>query len=80
MSHAAALADLIASPECRYFEQLTARYHFTVNERIQLKNLLSRWNVITDKRSLEFDETGLHSGNDVLRWLDLRINNIDFNL
>lgn len=80
LSHVAVLADLIASPECRYFEQLTARYHFTVNERIQLKNLLSRWHVITNQRSLEFDETGLHSGSDVLRWLDLRINNTDFYL
>lgn len=80
LSHVVVLADLIASPECRYFEQLTARYHFTVNERIQLKNLLSRWHVITNQRSLEFDETGLHSGSDVLRWLDLRINNTDFYL
>jgi nucleoside phosphorylase len=80
LSRAVALAELITKPESRFFEQLTERYHFTVNERMQLKNQLSRWNVVTNRQSLEFDETHLHSGNEVLRWLGLRINNTDFYL
>jgi hypothetical protein len=76
----AALAERITTPESGLFEQLLQRYHFTVNERMQLKNRLSRWNVVTNHQSLEFDETRLHSGKDVLRWLELRINNTDFYL
>ena len=77
---AAMQSALITAPEPKLFEQLLQRYHFSVNERMQLKNQLSRWNVVTDHESLEFDETGLHSGKDVLRWLELRINNADFYL
>ena len=80
LSYVAALAELMAKPECGYFEQLTALYHFTVNERMQLKNQLSRWNVVTDHQSLEFDETRLHSARDMLRWLDAQINDTDFYL
>ena len=80
LAHVAALAELITAPEPRLFEQLLQRYHFSVNERMQLKNQLSRWDVVTDRQSLEFDETGLHSGKDVLRQLERRINNTDFYL
>jgi len=75
-----ALAELITTPEPKLFEQLLLRYRFTVNERMQLKNQLSRWNVVTNHQSFEFDETGLHSGKDVLRWLEQRIDNTDFSL
>jgi len=80
LAHTTALAELITTPEPRLFEQLIQRYHFTVNERMQLKNQLSRWNAVTNHQSLEFDETRLHSVKDVLRCLDLRINNTDFYL
>ena len=77
---AVAFAELITMPQSRLFEQLTERYHFTVNEQMQLKNQLSRWNIVTNHQSLELDETRLHSGKDVLRWLDQRINDTDFYL
>jgi len=80
LAHTAAQARLITTPEPRLFEQLIQRYHFTVNERGQLKNQLSRWNAVTNDQPLEFDETRLHSGKEVLRWLDIRINNTDFYL
>ena len=70
----------ITASEITLFEQLTQRYHFSVNEKMQLKNLLSRWNVVTDHKSLEFDETPLNKGKDVLRWLDMKINKTDFYL
>jgi adenosylhomocysteine nucleosidase len=73
-------AGLITSPEPRLFEQLIQSYRFTVNERMQLKNQLSRWNVVTNHQSLDLDETRLRSAKDVLRWLDQRINNTDFYL
>ncbi len=80
LTQTAAKAASITTSEPGLFEQLIQRYHFTVNERMQLKNQLSRWNIVTDHQSLEFDEAPLHSGKDVLRWLDLKINNTDFYL
>ena len=80
LTRTVALAEPITTPEPRLFEQLIQRYHFTVNERMQLKNQLSRWNVVTDHQALEIDETPLPSGKDVLRWLDLKINNTGFYL
>ena len=59
LARTVAQAELITTPEPRQFEQLIQRYHFTVNERMQLKNQLSRWNVVTNHQSLEFDETQL---------------------
>ncbi len=70
-----ALAESITTPESKLFEQMIQRYHFTVNEQMQFKNLLSRWNVVSDHKSLEFDEIPLHGGKDVLRWLEQKINN-----
>jgi adenosylhomocysteine nucleosidase len=80
LTRTAAQAEQITPPEPRLFEQLIKRYHFTVNERMQLKNQLSRWNVVTDHRPLELDETHLQSARDVLLWLDIKINNTDYYL
>jgi len=75
-----AKAESITAVEPKLFDELIQRYHFTVNERMQLKNQLSRWNIVTDHQSLAFDEAPLHSSKDVLHWLDLKINNTDFYL
>ena len=80
LARATSMAGLITRSELRIFEHLIQRYHFTVNERMQLKNHLSRWNIVTNHRPLEIEENCLHSGKDVLRWLDLQINNADFYL
>jgi adenosylhomocysteine nucleosidase len=78
LARAATQAELITTTESRLVEHLIQRYRFTVNERMQLKNQLSRWNVVTNHQSLDLDETGLRSAKDVLHWLDQRINNTDF--
>jgi adenosylhomocysteine nucleosidase len=80
LTQAVAKTGPIITPESGLFGQLIERYHFSVNERMQLKNQLSRWNVVTHHQSLEFDQTQLHSGKDVLRWLDIKINNTGFYL
>ncbi len=80
LARAATQAELITTTESRLVEHLIQRYRFTVNERMQLKNQLSRWNVVTNHQSLDLDETGLRSAKDVLHWLDQRINNTDFYL
>jgi adenosylhomocysteine nucleosidase len=78
LTNMTALAKLITSPEPHLFSQLVQHYHFTASERVQLKNLLCRWNVLTDHRELEFDESDIKRGKDVLRWLDQQIDKIDF--
>ena len=80
LKQVAAKAETLNTPEPKLIRQLIDRYHFSVNERMQLKNQLSRWNVVTDQQPLEFDEASLHSGKDVLRWLNLKINSVDFYL
>ena len=81
LTRIAAKAALITTPESPLFETLIQCYHFTVNERMQLKNQLSRWNVVTDHQELELDEARHHqSGKDVLRWLEVKINSAGFYL
>lgn len=80
LARAVELAELITIPESRLFEQVIQNYYFTVNERMQLKSQLSRWNLVTNHRPLEFDQAILKCGRDVLRWLDVRINSTDFYL
>ncbi|MFI3198490.1 MAG: hypothetical protein QX196_09235 [Methylococcaceae bacterium] len=80
LTRIAAKAASITTPEPPLFETLIQRYHFTVNERMQLKNQLSRWNVVTDHQKLELDETLHQSGKDVLRWLEVKINSAGFYL
>ena len=80
LTRIAAKAASITTPESPLFEVLIQRYHFTVNERMQLKNQLSRWNVVTDHQELEFDEARHQSGKNVLRWLEVKINGAGFYL
>lgn len=77
---AVAMVETITEPECCLFKQLTERYRFTVNERAQLKSLLSRWNVVTSHQPIEFNESGINDGKDVLRCLNLKIKQVNFSL
>lgn len=72
------LTELITTPEPAQFEQLIKRYHFTSSEQGQLKNRLSRWELLTDTQIHELDEAKLHKGKDVLCWLDQQIDKIEF--
>jgi adenosylhomocysteine nucleosidase len=72
------LSELISTQEPALFEQLIQKYHFTASERGQLKTLLSRWDVVTNQRAPEFDESQLRRGKDVLFWLDQQISKIEF--
>ncbi|MGZ8190661.1 MAG: hypothetical protein ACXWTS_05465 [Methylococcaceae bacterium] len=74
------LARRVTLPEPGSLEQLLQRYHFTASEKMQLKNQLSRWAVASNHHPLEYDETPLHRGKDVLRWLDQHISKLDFYL
>ena len=75
-----ALANLITTPVPQLFNELLQRYHLTVHQRQQLKNHLSRWDVLTDQQSLLPIDSNLMNGKDLLHWLDSRINALNFNL
>jgi len=74
------IAALITAPEPQLFYQLLEHYHFTAQQRQQLKSQLSRWDTLTDHQSLLLEATNLVSGKDVLLWLDSRLNMIKFYL
>jgi nucleoside phosphorylase len=65
-------------PESSLFDQIIQRYHFTFNEKRQLKSQLSRWNIVTNYQRLEFDGVSLNRAKDVLRWIDIKIHETDF--
>lgn len=78
LANMTALAKLVTPPEPRLFNQLLQQYHFTASERVQLKSLLCRWDVLMDHRQPEFDGSGIKCGKDVLRWLNQQISQMDF--
>ena len=75
-----AIAALMTVPEHPLFYELLKQYHFTAHQRQQLKNLLSRWNVLTDQQTLLMDDINLVNAKEVLCWLDSYNNSINFNL
>lgn len=71
------LAKKIAPVQKECFDRLIRRYRFTITEQNQLKNLLLRWQVLTDHQPLVFDSAAMKKGKDVLRWLEQQINAVD---
>ena len=80
LSELSALAKLISAPEPAQFDALTQRYHFTVSEQGQLKNQLSRWELLSDSPELVWNQLQFHKGKDVLVWLDQHISQLEFYL
>ncbi len=71
---------LVCQSEPQLFEYCVQRYHFTVNERQQLRSLLGHWNLLTDNQIIEIDTSSLKSAKELLRWLSLKIQATDFYL
>jgi len=62
------------SPAC--FDRLCQHYRFTASERMQLKNLLTRWQALTCRQPLPAVD-GMTTGKEVLRWLEREVNAVD---
>ena len=77
MNELAALAKLITEPELKFFGQLIQQYHFTSSEQGQLKNRLSRWEVLTQANIPEFEESQFRKGKDFLVWLDQQLDEVE---
>jgi hypothetical protein len=74
------LADSMTTPVPQLFNELLQRYHFTSQQRQQLKSQLSRWDVLTNQQPLLIDDTNISDGKKALLYLESRINAIDFTL
>ena len=74
------LASTLSIPQLRHYEDLLQRYHFTVSSKHQLKALLQRWEVLTDKAELNICEIEFKNGKAVLQWLEKQINEQPFYL
>lgn len=74
------LAELIIPPELNGFTQLLSRYHFTVNEQIQLKKLLSRWRLVTGQNMIEFADGSPQNGKEFVNLLNHALNEAEFYL
>jgi adenosylhomocysteine nucleosidase len=72
------LQDSISLAEPRQFKSLVDRFHFTANERQQLRNQLLRWDCLTEGELLDVDQAGLRSGKEVLAWLARQIDSIGY--
>ena len=80
LSQIEAQGDSGSQFEPRLFKYYVQRYHFTVNERQQLKSLLAHWNLLTDNRVIDFDTSSFKSAKELLRCLSFKIQAIDFYL
>jgi len=74
------LAELLSPPESNEFNQLLDKYHFTVNEQIQLKKLLSRWRLVKSQNGIEFVYDTAKNGKDFLKLLNQCLNEAEFHL
>ena len=75
-----AQTEWVNQSEPQLFEDCVQRYYVTVNERQQLKKLLSHWDLLTDHQGIEIDTSSLKSAKELLRWLNLKIQGVDFYL
>ena len=60
------------------FEQFLGRYHFTVNEREQLKGLIEKWDVLTNQQILTDIQGSSTTAKSVLQWLEAKVNQVEF--
>jgi adenosylhomocysteine nucleosidase len=74
------LAELLNPPELAQFDQILSKYHFTVNEQIQLKKLLSRWRLVKDEIRIEFVPYSATNGKEFLNLLNQQIKEAKFYL
>lgn len=80
ISEMVALQRKIETIEPKFYRQAVTTWHFTVSEQLKLKNALLRWDVLMGGKPPEIDMSAIQKGRDVLRWLDKRMEEVDFKL
>ncbi|MGJ0485820.1 MAG: hypothetical protein ACR65R_15010 [Methylomicrobium sp.] len=74
------LQDSISSADPRQLKPLLDHFHFTSNERQQLKQQLSRWDCLTEGELLDLNKADFRNGKEVLRWLAQQVDSLDYSL
>jgi adenosylhomocysteine nucleosidase len=74
------LTALLNPPELIEFNQLLNQYHFTVNEQIQLKKLLTRWRLVKGENRIEIAVESAKNGKELLNSLNQQLNEAEFHL
>jgi adenosylhomocysteine nucleosidase len=72
------LAELINPPEFAQFDQILSKYHFTVNEQIQFKKLLSRWSMVISENRIEIVSNIAKNAKEFLDLLNQQLNEAEF--
>ena len=74
------LAISLPTEESTTFNLLTSQYRFTANEQIQLKKLLSRWQLLKGKQTFDLATHLPKTGKDFLLLLNQELGKADFKL
>jgi adenosylhomocysteine nucleosidase len=74
------LSGLVVKPDLSEFDHILNRYHFSATEQIQLKKLLSRWQLVKGGNNIELPSNPASSGKEFLRLLDASLNEAAFYL
>jgi nucleoside phosphorylase len=74
------LANLLTKPELPEFNHLLSRHHFSANEQIQFKKLLSRWRLVTGQNMIELADGSPKNGKEFLKLLNYALNEAEFYL
>jgi adenosylhomocysteine nucleosidase len=74
------LAELIKPQELIDFDQIVNQYHFTGNEQIQLKKLLSRWQLLTGKNRVDTSVATAKNSKEYLALLTRQLSEVELYL
>jgi adenosylhomocysteine nucleosidase len=74
------LAACIKPQEAKEFNQLLSQYHFSANEQIQLKKLLSRWRLLSDETETDITAVSAKNGKEFLALLHEHLDKAEFYL
>jgi adenosylhomocysteine nucleosidase len=74
------LSDSLNQSPLPQYEQLLNQYHFTVTQQLQLKKLLTRWQLLKDDISLTMLISSVKNSTELLQVLNTELNSTDFYL
>ena len=74
------LAESLSTPELSEYKEILNQYHFTVNEQIQLKKLLSRWRLVKGENRVSIGVDAAKNGKTVLKLLNQQLDEAEFYL
>jgi len=80
LSELARLAELIKPLPLDEFNHILSQYHFTVNEQIQLKKLLSQLQLIGEENKIELTTNSAKNSKEFLMLLNQQLNTAEFYL